>query len=214
MSRYIDLTHRIEENMQVFPGDPAVEIREVMTLGEDICTVQSIQFNNHVGTHLDAPSHFIEGGMTADQIPLDTLIGTAVILDFTYKSSDDLITKEDLQAQEYRILPDSRVLIKTGWDANFTSSTFYKNYPCLTLEAAKFLVTLKIRLLGMDTPSPSSLDDPGQTIHKTLLGAGVVILESVKNLTLINRDQCQIIILPPLIKDFSGAPCRVVAVLE
>jgi kynurenine formamidase len=214
MSRYIDLTHRIEENMQVFPGDPAVEIREVMTLGEDICTVQSIQFNNHVGTHLDAPSHFIEGGMTADQIPLDTLIGTAVILDFTYKSSDDLITKEDLQAQEYRILPDSRVLIKTGWDANFTSSAFYENFPCLTLEAAKFLVTLKIRLLGMDTPSPSPLDDPGQTIHKTLLDAGIVILESVKNLTLINRDQCQIIILPPLIKDFSGAPCRVVAVLE
>ena len=61
MSRYIDLTHRIEENMQVFPGDPAVEIREVMTLGKDICTVQSIRFNNHVGTHLDAPSHFIEG---------------------------------------------------------------------------------------------------------------------------------------------------------
>ena len=61
MSRYIDLTHRIEENMQVFPGDPPVEIREVMTLGKDICTVQSIRFNNHVGTHLDAPSHFIEG---------------------------------------------------------------------------------------------------------------------------------------------------------
>ena len=214
MSRYIDLTHRIEEDMVVFPGDPPPEIRDVMTLGQDIYTVQSIRFNNHIGTHLDAPSHFIEGGMTVDKIPLESLIGKAVILDFTNKGKNDLITKEDLQAQNYRILPGSRVLIKTGWDLRFTSDAFYEDFPCLTQEAAEYLVQLKIRLLGMDTPSPSPIDDPGQTIHKTLLGAGIVILESVKNLTLIDRNQCQIIVLPPLIKDLSGAPCRAVAVLE
>ena len=200
--------------MPVFPGDPPPEIREVMTLGKDICTVQSIQFNNHVGTHLDAPSHFIEGGKTLDQIPLESLIGKAVILNFTDKGKNDLITKEDLQSQKYRILSGSRLLIKTGWDVNFTSEAYYEDFPCLTQEAAEFLVSCKIGLLGMDTPSPSPLDDPGQAIHKTLLGADIVILESVKNLTSIDRDQCQIIVLPPPIKDFSGAPCRVVAVLE
>jgi kynurenine formamidase len=152
--------------------------------------------------------------MTVDEIPLEALIGRAVILDFTDKSKNDLITKEDLKAHTYRIHPGSRLLIKTGWDVNFTSEAYYEDFPCLTREAAEFLVSCKIRLLGMDTPSPSPLDDPGQIIHKTLLGAGVVILESVKNLTLIERDQCQIIVLPPPIKDFSGAPCRVIAVLE
>jgi kynurenine formamidase len=214
MTRYIDLTHRIDERMPVFPGDPPPEIRQVMTLGPDMCTVQSICFNNHIGTHLDAPSHFLEGGMTVDQIPLESLIGKAVILDFTDKGKNDLITIENLQSCEYRILPGSRVLIKTGWDVNFTSGSFYEAFPCLTQEAAEFFVSLNISLLGMDTPSPSPLDNPGQTIHKTLLGAGIVILESVNNLTLIDRDQCQIIVLPPPIKDFSGAPCRVVAVLE
>ena len=214
MSRYIDLTHQIEENMVVFPGDPPPEIREIMTLGQDMCTVQSIRFNNHIGTHLDAPSHFIDGGITVDKIPLESLIGKAVILDFTNKEKNDLITKNDLQSHKDRILPGSRVLIKTGWDVRFTSDAFYEHFPCLTQEAAVYLVQLKIRLLGTDTPSPSPLDDPGQTIHKTLLGAGIVILESVKNLALIDRNQCQIIVLPPLIKDFSGAPCRVVAVLE
>ena len=213
MSRYIDLTHRIEENMQVFPGDPAVEIREVMTLGKDICTVQSIRFNNHVGTHLDAPSHFIEGGMTADQIPLDTLIGTAVILDFTNKGKNDLITEKDLHPYEKRIHPGSRVLIKTGWDVHFTSGAFYEHFPCLTQEAAEFLVSLEIGLLGMDTPSPSPLDDPYQAIHKTLLGAGIVLLEGIKNLTLLDRDECQLIVLPLPVKNFSGAPCRVVAIV-
>ena len=214
MKKYIDLTHQIEENMPVFPGDPPPEIREVMTLGQDIYAVQSIRFNNHIGTHLDAPSHFIEGGMTVDQIPLKSLIGKAVILDFTHKGKNDLITKEELQAHKYRLLPDSRVLIKTGWDLLFTSNAFYEDFPCLNQEAAEYLVQLRISLLGMDTPSPSPLDEPGQTIHQKLLGAGIVILESVKNLTLIDRNQCQIIVLPPLIKDFSGAPCRVVAVLE
>ena len=214
MTRYIDLTHRIEEDMVVFPGDPPPEFKEVMTLGKDMCTVQSIRFNNHLGTHLDAPSHFIEGGMTVDKIPLESLIGTAVIFDFTHKGKNDLITKEDLQAYRYRILPGSRVLIMTGWDVNFTSDDFYKDFPCLTQEAAELLASLEIRLLGMDTPSPSPLDDPGQVIHKTLLAAGIIILESVKNLTTIDRNQCQIIVSPPLIKDFSGAPCRVVAVVE
>ena len=214
MKKYIDLTHRIEQDMVVFPGDPPPEIKEVMALGQDMCAVQSICFNNHMGTHLDAPSHFIEGGMTVDKIPLESLIGTAVILDFTHKGKNDLITKEDLHTHRYRILPGSRVLIKTGWDVNFTSAAFYEDFPCLTREAAELLASIEIRLLGMDTPSPSPLDDPDQAIHKTLLAAGIVILESVKNLTLINRNQCEITVLPLPIKDFSGAPCRVVALLE
>ncbi len=214
MAQYIDLTHRIDEEMVVFPGDPAVEIREVMTLGKDICTVQSIRFNNHLGTHLDAPSHFIEGGMTVDQIPLETLIGDAIILNFTDKGKNGFITREDLQHHQHLLGPNCRLLIKTGWDEHFGSAAFYEDFPCLTLDAAEYLASIKISLLGVDTPSPSPLDDPGQAIHQTLLGAGIVILESVKNLTLIHRDQCQIIVLPLPLKNFSGAPCRVVVVQE
>jgi arylformamidase len=181
MKKYLDLTHKIEAEMVVFPGDPPPEMREVMTLGQDMCTVQSICFNNHIGTHLDAPSHFIEGGMTVDRISLESLIGSAVILDFTHKGKNGLITKEDLETHAYRIPSGSRLLIKTGWDVNFTSNAFYEGFPCLTQEAAGYLVQLKITLLGLDTPSPSPLDDPGQTIHKTLLGAGIVILESLSS---------------------------------
>lgn len=214
MKHYIDLTHLIEEGMPVWPGEPQPEIRELMTLGKDICTVQSIQFNNHLGTHLDAPSHFIEDGITIDQIPLETLIGKAIILDFTDKGKNSLITREDLQQHVDRLEPGARVLLKTGWDKNFNPVTFFEGFPCLTLGAAEFLASRKIRLLGMDTPSPSPIEDAGQAIHKTLLGAGIVLLEAVKNLTLIDQDECELIILPPPFKDFSGAPCRVVAVLE
>ena len=151
--------------------------------------------------------------MTADQIPLDTLIGTAVILDFTNKGKNDLITEKDLHPHEKRIHPDSRVLIKTGWDVHFTTGAFYEHFPCLTQEAAEFFVSLKIGLLGVDTPSPSPLHDPYQAIHKTLLGAGIVLLEGIKNLTLVDRNECRLIVLPLPVKNFSGAPCRVVAIL-
>jgi kynurenine formamidase len=211
MQKLIDLTHLIREDMPVFPGDPQPEITEPMTLGKDICTVQTIRFNNHIGTHLDAPSHFIENGITVDQIPLEILIGKAIILDFTDKDKDGLITKEELQRHRHRLNRGARVLIRTGWDKNFTSANYYQNFPCLTLEAAEYLVDRDVILLGMDTPSPSPLDDPRQLIHKTLLGAGIVIVESLKNLSLIDRHECELIILPLPFEDFSGSPCRVVA---
>jgi kynurenine formamidase len=213
MKRYIDLTHRIEPGMVVFPGDPQPEFREIMTLGKDICTVQSIKFNNHIGTHLDAPSHFVDNGMTVDQIPLDTLMGKAIILDFTDKGENGLIRRKDLEKHHHILDTRVRVLLKTGWDENFTSPAYYEDFPCITLEAAEFLVARKIRLLGMDTPSPSPLDEPDQAIHKTLLGAGIIIVESLKNLTAIHTNECELIILPLPIKDFSGTPCRAVAAI-
>jgi len=211
MHRIIDLTHLIEEGMPVWPGDPQPEIEQPMTLGKDICTVQSIRFNCHLGTHLDAPSHFVDGGITVHEIPLETLMGKAVILDFTEKGKKDLITGEDLRRHRQRLGPGKRVLLKTGWDKNFRPVSFYEGFPCLTLEAAQYLAARKIRLLGLDTPSPSPIEDPGQAIHKTLLGAGIVIVEAIKGLTSIAQDECELIVLPPKFKGFSGAPCRVVA---
>jgi kynurenine formamidase len=198
--------------MPVFPGDPQPEIREVITLDKDICAVQTIRFTTHIGTHMDAPSHFIANGMTVDQVPLDGLIGKAVIIDFTDKGRNERITREDLS--KYDILPGARVLIRTGWDSKFISAGFYEGFPCITLEAAEYLASLNIGLLGMDTPSPSPLDDPDQAIHKVLLGSGIIVLESLKNLNLIAGDECDLIVLPLPLKGFSGSPCRAVAVID
>jgi kynurenine formamidase len=214
MKTYIDMTHMIEDDMPVWPGESPPNIQETMTLGKDICTVQKIEFSNHLGTHLDSPCHFIKDGIAIDQIPLETLIGKAKILDFTVKRKNDFITEEDLKDHMELVKPGGRVLIKTGWDKYFQPETFYEGFPALTLEAAELFASTKISLLGMDTPSPSPVDDPDQMIHKTLLGAGIILLEALKNLTLIEQDECGLIVLPPPFKDFSGSPCRVVAVIE
>lgn len=212
--RFVDLTHPIGRGMPVWPGDPEPEIREPMTAGIDPCTVQTIRFSNHLGTHLDAPSHFVPEGRTVDEIPLETLIGPAAILDFTHKKKSDRIRAEDLRARETRLGQGARVLLMTGWDRYFRPGVFHDGYPCLDLEAAEFLASRGIALLGMDTPSPSPVDDPGQKIHKVLLGAGIILLEAVTNLGRIQADVFDLIVLPPPFTGFSGAPCRVVGVVD
>lgn len=212
MVRYIDLTFPIEEAMPVWPGDPRPEFREVKSLEQDGYAIQSIRFSNHLGTHLDAPSHIVHGGRTLDRIPLETLIGKAVLLDFTSKGKKDRITRRDLETCGNLLHKGTRVLIRTGWDSHYGSTIFFQDFPCLTLEAAQELADRRIALLGMDTPSPSPVDDPEQGIHKTLLGAGIVLLECLTNLHRIRGNECDLMVLPPLFKGFSGSPCRAVAV--
>jgi kynurenine formamidase len=135
-----------------------------------------------------------------------------VVLDFTDKGRNDLIRRRDLEPFADRLEAGCRVLAKTGWDRHFNTPAFYEGFPCFTLEAADYLVSRKIILLGMDVPSPSPVDDPDQAIHKAFLRAGIVLLEALKNLTLLRTEACDLIALPPLFKGLSGSPCRVVAV--
>jgi len=211
MIRSIDLTLPIQKGMPVWPGDSGPEYRQVMSLEEHGYAVEAVCFSNHLGTHLDAPSHVVKGGMTLDRIPLKTLIGKAVLLDFADKGKKGKITHKDLKTRGHLLAQGARVLIRTGWARHYGSSFFFQDFPSLTLEAARDLAERGIALLGMDTPSPSPVDDPEQGIHRTLLAAGIVLLEGLINLHLIRGNECELIVLPPLFKDFSGSPCRAVA---
>jgi kynurenine formamidase len=212
MVRYIDLTFPVDEATPVWPGDPMPEVREVKSLEQDGYSVQSICFSNHMGTHLDAPSHVVKGGMTLDRIPLETLMGHAALLDFSDKGVKDRIAPKDLRAHRDKLHKGARILLRTGWDVHYGSAAFFQDFPCLTLEAAQELAGRRIALLGMDTPSPSPLDDPGQGIHAALLGAGIVLVECLTNLHRIRGSECELIVLPPLFMGVSGSPCRAVAV--
>ncbi len=210
--RYLDLTLPIEEGMPVWPGDSGPECEEVRNLEKDGYVLQTIRFSNHLGTHLDAPSHIVKGGLALERIPLETLIGRAVILDFTSKGKKGKITREDLYAHRAVLRQGARVLLRTGWDRYYGTSSFFLDFPCLTLDAAQDLANAGVALLGMDTPSPSPIDDPDQGIHKTLLDAGMVLVEGLANLHLIRGKECDLIVLSPPFKGFSGSPCRAVAV--
>ncbi|MFP4629833.1 MAG: cyclase family protein [Desulfohalobiaceae bacterium] len=212
MPKIIDLTHTWHNQMPSFPGDlrPIVQEQQA-SVQEENCSVQSIYCSNHTGTHLDAPRHFLPQGPSVEQADPALLWGRACILDLTHKEPGDRISVHDLQSglSSLQVTP-RRLLLYTGWDRRFKGQEFYQDFPALTLEAARHLADCGLGLLGMDTPSPSPVDDPQQMIHKVLLQEGVWILESLKNLGLLGSN-CELVVGPLPLQGASGAPCRVLA---
>ena len=204
---WIDLTHPIYTDMPVIPGDAPPQMTEAWTLERDGCSVQEIRCANHVGTHVDAPLHFLARGKSVDQIPLAQLVGTAAILNFSGLESGARIRWRELEHALAQAGHPSKVLIRTGWGRCFGSRQYFREFPALSSDAAQGLVETGIDLLGVDTPSPSQLDDPGQGIHKDLLGAEVVIVENLRRLDALGAF-AEVFILPLLLRGASGAPCR------
>lgn len=213
MSKVIDLTHIWHNKMPFFPGDlqPRIQEQQAPLQGE-YCSVQSIYCSNHTGTHLDAPAHFLPQGPSVEQVDPALLWGRAYVLDFTDKGPGSEISVQDLQSKmsEAQRMP-RRLLLYTGWDLRFSGPMFYQDFPVLTLEAARYLADSELGLLGMDTPSPSPVNDPQQMIHKVLLQERVWILEGLRNLDQLSGNSCELVVAPLPLQGASGAPCRVLA---
>ncbi|MCF8029900.1 MAG: cyclase family protein [Desulfohalobiaceae bacterium] len=206
---WIDLTHPLTNGMPVIPGDASPEVLDVQTLDRDGCSVQEIRCTNHVGTHVDAPLHFLSGGMSVERIPLHKLLGYTAVLDFSGLEAGARIQWRELEHALAGAGNPDKVLIHTGWDRDFGSPQYFRDFPALSREAAEGLAGLQIDLLGVDTPSPSQLDDPEQKIHKDLLAAEIVIVENLCGLKRL-VPFAEVVILPLAIREASGAPCRAV----
>ena len=206
---WIDLTHPLTNGMPVIPGDASPEVIDIQTLEPDGCSIQEIRCANHAGTHVDAPLHFLSGGMSVERIPLSKLVGSTAILDFSGLPAEAQIQWRELEDALAEAGNPDKVLIHTGWDRLFGSPQYFHGFPALSREAAEGLSGLEIDLLGVDTPSPSQLDDPEQKIHKELLSAEIVIVENLCGLKRLGPF-AEVFILPLAIRKASGAPCRAI----
>lgn len=110
--------------MQVFPGDPDVQLPHALSLNEDGVAVTSIRMGSHTGTHLDAPSHTIEGGRTTSDVLLDELIGETLVLHFPGLAAGEDITWEQIVGQAGDTVPPI-VLLATGWDKHFGTQAYF-----------------------------------------------------------------------------------------
>jgi len=186
-----DLSHPIRSGMQVYPGDPGVELAPALELERDGAAVTALHLGSHTGTHVDAPAHTVAGGRTMDLVALDELVGEALVLHVPGLADRATIGIDDLsglgELGELGELPDqvpSIVIIDTGWARHFGTERALA-HPALGVDAARLLVARGMRVLGVDTLSPDPTDAAGTTefpVHEVVLGGDGLIVENLTGL--------------------------------
>ena len=184
----------------------------------------------HGGTHLDAPIHFAEGHQTADQIPLDRVIGPAVVIDVPGAApadGDRLIVPDDVAAWErvHGAVPAGAiVLFRTGRGSLWSDRVGYLgtarsgpeavpelHFPGLDPRTARLLLERRVGAVGIDTPSIDAGQSTTFETHQVLAGADVPIFENVAHLERVPVTGGLVVALPMKIGGGSGGPLRIVA---
>lgn len=212
MTKIIDVSVEINADMIVWPGDPAVAVEPTRRLSKgDSANVSRLTLGSHTGTHVDPPFHFLEGGKTADLLPLDALVGEAVVADL--RKTEDSIGPSDLEALD---LPAGvqRLLLKTRNSSIWHGAArFPEHYVAVSPEGAKWAVQRGIRLVGTDFLSVERRKTPGHPTHNILLQAGVVIVEGL-DLSEAEPGTYRLVCLPLKISGGDGAPARAILIQD
>ena len=209
----IDLTLTISESIPSFPGSPKPQFILWSDLQEDGYNLELLFLSSHTGTHLDAPYHFVKNGLKIDQIPLDRLIGKAILIKLK-KTNNISIIKSDITLFEKKngtIPNNSTVFFYTGWQKNLKKDNYFTENPGLGVSAAEYLASKKINLVGIDSPSIDLGKDQSFSVHHILSKNNILIVENLTNLNKISSKEFNFTILPLKLKDTTGSPVRAVA---
>lgn len=183
-SRVYDLSQPVFSNCPQYPdtNPRPVQIRLFYTLAVQGVNKEIVELSTHTGTHCDAPFHFFDDGKTIDQIPLDTYIGPATILDLRGKKPGSAVERSEIERFADRIAPGDIVLLNTGWGhKRANTKEFLTEYVYLGGEAAQYLVDRGAKGVGIDAVSLGGYNDPSKAVpaHKILLGNAKFIVEEL-----------------------------------
>lgn len=206
-NEWIDISLTIKTGRIVWPGDPKVEVTKLMQIENgEICNTRHLSCPVHVGTHIDAPLHFINGGDGIETLPLSSLAGNAKVIEIKNEEKIPLSEIEDEEIEEGDI-----VLFKTINSSTYLKETsFNENYVYLSTEAARYLVSKKISTVGIDYYSIAGINDNIVECHEILLGAKVTIIEGL-DLSGVTAGKYELVCLPLKIEGSDGAPARAIA---
>ena len=201
--KLIDLTHTLRQAIPVFPGDQPVQLDQVRLIENDGFTNFRLTTEMHIGTHIDGPLHKIEGSPLISNFPLDRFTGKGVLIDV--RGETEIKLKDKYQT----LIPEETiVLFYSGFDQRFGDPGYFLTYPDISEELVKFLMIQKVKIIGLDWPSPDHHPYP---IHQILLKNNILILENLNNLDqLLNEEDFEIFAFPLKI-EADSSPVRVVA---
>jgi arylformamidase len=200
-----DLTMPISPGMLVNPDHFPPEITTYATLEQNGWVARRLVLDSHLGTHLDAPSHFVPGAPHVDEADLAVLTGEAQVIHLV-----DVAPGEAVTAAKLGPVTGRRVLLDTGWSARgLGQAAYFGQAPYLAPDCARALLDAGTALLGVDIPS---VDTDGG-VHVALLGGGCLIVENLIGLGALPAS-CELTVLPLPITGGDGSPVRAIARYE
>ncbi|MBE0642964.1 MAG: cyclase family protein [Bacteroidetes bacterium] len=205
-TRIIDISTPLDERTPVYAGDPAFTRTIVASIDDEGggYNLSTLAMSAHSGTHIDAPAHFLAKGKTIDQIQPRRWLSTAVVIDV---DGIRRIRTEDLE--RHGIRTGDSVLLRAN--AKRPADAHPDDFSSLSLDAAAYLVSKKINLVGIDALSIEAYDDPSWPVHKKLLRNNILILEGLR-LQHVAPGRYTLIATPLLITGGDGAPARALLV--
>jgi arylformamidase len=231
--RIIDLSMTVEEcdSAPFAPDENYFKLRPIIKWEDKGFVSNVVQMTVHVGTHIDSPHHFFRDKPSIEQLPLEPMVGQAVVLDLTFKGKAHAqITPEDLEraeqalkAEGVEIIEGEMLFLRTDWPKghNTTDPKWWNDSPCLTGEAAQWVVDKKPSVVGYDFAQEEKGSDyqkadeilgSAMRVHRTILPKVTFQIENLINLDQIGC-KAQVIALPVKWKTES-APARVIAILD
>lgn len=206
MKKIYDISLTLSGETVNWPSDPLFSTVPYKSLEKgDSSNVSVITMGNHFGTHIDPPRHIFSGGNGVDKIPLDSLIGEALVVD-----AGDGAAIDPAVLRAHDLTGVRRILFKTKnseyWKRKDTQ--FHREFVSLTVEAAEYLAEKRMRLVGIDYLSIEAAGMKAHPVHKALLKAGAIIVECL-DLSGVPAGRYLLVCAPLKLKDGDGAPSRV-----
>ena len=205
MAHWIDVSLPLTTTLVAWAGAPQMRSRALQTIKKNGAEVHDIALTTHTGTHIDAPRHFIAGTSAVDEIDVEKCIGTAHVVAVKPKKGWE-IQPEDLGINNWKGI--ERIFFQTQDSKKLFQKEFTTQYYSLSVETATLLVRKGIKLVGMSYLGVEKAHNPGHPVHKTLLKAGIVIVEGC-DLRAVKPGEYDCIALPLRLKGLDGSPARV-----
>lgn len=207
--KIIDLTHKLENNMTAYSPDSRAKIQKVATIENNGYEESLLTIYSHNGTHMDSTKHMNINGKTLDTLDIENFAGKAILIDVKDKEYIDL---ELLKKYEESINECDFVIFNSSWDKFWNTDKYYKDYPVLKKESAKYLANSNIKGIGIDMLSVDTYDSADFEIHSILFDGGKLIVENLTNLENI-PNEFLFIAAPLKFNDADGAPVRAMAII-
>lgn len=190
----------------MYPGNPEVTISLQQSTAEGAgANVSAIRFGSHTGTHVDAARHFYTDGQPVDLIPLEKLVGPALVVRF----GDDVRAVGEAELRQFDLGKHTRILLATRNSALLSKKDFTTDYTFLAPDGAEYLVALGVELVGIDYLSIEQFRSGHHRTHKTLLSRSVVIVEGL-DLSVPPPGEYELVCLPLRLEGCDGAPARAI----